>query len=100
MRQKTTIILLPLLVLSILLSAQVKTKFSNNELIGNKGRFDKGYKEQINFEISPKNINELIEKEKKEKEESKFEKPFQLAEPEAIDLDIAIRNRFIKNSYN
>lgn len=78
-----------LFVLPFSVQAQVTTNFNNKELISNQGRFKKAYKEQINFETPVKDINKLIEKEKKENVQSKGEKPFRIAESVAVDLDIA-----------
>ncbi|MDP1811442.1 MAG: T9SS type A sorting domain-containing protein [Sediminibacterium sp.] len=72
-----------------LAQAQVKTNFNNETLITIQGRFAKNYKIQIDFELPSKNINELLEKEKNEMAKSNETKPFRLAVPVSVDLDIA-----------
>ena len=72
-----------------LAQAQVKTNFNNETLISTQGRFTKEYKTQIDFELPSKNIDDLLEKEKNEIAKSSETKPFQLAVPIPIDLDIA-----------
>lgn len=89
MRTIKTVFVMLLFVLPFLVQAQVKTNFNNKELISNQGRFKKAYKEQIDFEMPAKDINKLLEKEKKENGQSKDAKLFRLAEPIAVDLDIA-----------
>jgi len=86
------ILLLPFLLLCFLLSAQVKTNFNNEVSISNQGQFNKIYKQQIDFELPAKDVNQLLEKERKDREKANDEKPFRLAEPTSVDLDIA--NRF------
>jgi len=83
------ILVFHLLTLCCHTQAQVKTNFNNAELISNKGRFAKEYKTQTNFELSAKDINQLLVAEKKEIEQSNKTKPFQIAVPVSIDLDIA-----------
>ena len=80
---------LPLLLLCFLVSAQVKTNFNNESVIDEKGRFVKPYKVQADFEISAKDIDTLLQIEKRESQKSNNEKPFQLAVPVSINWDIA-----------
>ncbi len=68
--------------------SQVKTNFNNNNLISGKGVFQKGYNPNIDIILAKKNVTELLLKEKKENEGSKDTKPFKLAEPVTVDLDI------------
>lgn len=74
---------------SFCVSAQVTTNFNNELTISSKGRFGKGYKERIDFEIPARNIASLLEAEKRADAGSNEARPFRLAEPIAIDLDIA-----------
>ncbi|MCO5236103.1 MAG: hypothetical protein M9933_07505 [Chitinophagaceae bacterium] len=67
----------------------MNTNFNNNEQIDSNGKFIKNYKTKINFEVAPKNISDLLNKEQKAKAQSNDEKPFRLAEPVPIDLNIA-----------
>lgn len=80
-----------LAMLSFFAIAQVKTDFSNKELISDRGRFNKSYKDQVDFEIPAKDIKKLIEKEKNEDKSRNGEERFRLAEPVVVDLDIARR---------
>jgi V8-like Glu-specific endopeptidase len=83
------LLLLPLLLLfSLFLNAQVSFNFNNPDEISDRGRFARSYKTRIDFEIPAKNIAGLLEKEKVELEKSKETKPFQLAEPVPVDIDI------------
>ena len=75
-----------LLLATISTFAQVKTNFNNSNKIDALGCFNKKYKSTIDFNIQPKNIEELL---KKEKELVSNEgKPFQFAVAEKIDLDL------------
>jgi lysyl endopeptidase len=69
--------------------AQVKTNFNNDKAIAGRGHFSKNYTTQTDLELPAKNINALLAKEKRLQEQSSQTKPFQLAEPVAIDLDIS-----------
>ncbi len=80
---------LPFILLCFFASAQVRTNFNNDVQITNRGRFIKAYKGQIDFEIPAKNNFQLLEIEKTEIEKSNQSKPFQLAVPVAVDLNIA-----------
>ncbi len=83
------LLIAPLLLLSLLATAQVETNFNSKILLSNQGRFVKPYKTEINFQVPAKNIINLLQIEKREREQSNEEKPFQLAIPVPIDLDIA-----------
>lgn len=89
--------MVPLLLLCISTIAQVKTNFNNETVISNQGRFLKPYKTQIDFQIPLKNITDLLQAEKREAEKLNEEKPFQLAVPVPVDLDIA---KLINWNYN
>ncbi|MEQ1553963.1 MAG: trypsin-like peptidase domain-containing protein [Ferruginibacter sp.] len=81
-----------LILLSINISnavAQVTTNFNNENLISSRGTFSKNYATSIDFTVPAKNIEALLEKETQDKLKSNETKPFRLAEPVAIDLDIA-----------
>lgn len=71
------------------LKAQVKTEFNNNSKITDIGKFSKSYKARIDYTVPAKNIADLQEAEKKEAVRSNETKPFQLAVPVPVDLDIA-----------
>jgi hypothetical protein len=82
-------LLIHLVSASYLVQSQVKTNFYNETVITAQGRFAKEYKTQIDFEIPAKNIDELLETEKREQLQSNEDKPFRLAVPVSVDLDIA-----------
>jgi lysyl endopeptidase len=69
--------------------AQVTTKFHNTDSITENGAFRKNYGRKVDFEIAAKDIKALIEKEKRKDAETPGIKPYQIAEPVRIDLDIA-----------
>lgn len=69
--------------------AQVTTNFNNDKVIDERGRFVKPFKAQVDFEIPAKNIDALLEKERKAAAASNEGKPFQFAEPVTVDLPIA-----------
>lgn len=71
------------------LMAQVATNFNNEILISSKGQFGKDYRTQIDFEIPAKNSDNLLATEKQDIKQSNEVKPFKLAIPVSIDLDIA-----------
>jgi len=79
----------PLLLLCFLTQAQVKTNFNNKTLIDEKGHFLKSYKAIIDFEIPSKNITNLLQAEKSKTDTIQEAKPFQIAVPVSVDLDIA-----------
>lgn len=76
-------------------SAQVTTNFNNELTISSKGRFSKDYKERIDFEIPARDITTLLEAERRADAGSNEVRPFRLAEPVAIDLDIAKRINWV-----
>ena len=78
-----------LIFLCYLAQAQVKTDFNNESVISNQGRFMKDYAIKVDFEIPAKDINELLDAEKREQLQSNETKPFKLAVPVTVDLDIA-----------
>ena len=79
---------LPLLLPCLFLFAQVKTNFNNATIIGEQGQFAKQYKTQIDFEIPAKNIDTLLQIEKREMGKTDNEKPFRIAVPVPVNLDI------------
>lgn len=83
------VLIVPLLMVCLSVSAQVKTNLNNEELIGNQGRFIKSYELKVDFQVPAKNIAELLQAEKLNSEKFKDEKPFQLAVAVPVDLDIA-----------
>ena len=100
MRRLKTLLILVSLLFGVIVSAQVKTDFNNEILISSKGRFVKEYKQQIDFEVPAKNINDLLDAEKKEQLQSSDVKPFKLAVPVPVDLDIAkLMNWTFENEY-
>jgi hypothetical protein len=66
----------------------VKTSFNNKAIVSNKGQFVKNYKTKIDFEIPSKRIVELLEIEEREIGKSNETKPFKLAVPVSVNLDI------------
>lgn len=78
--------------------AQVKTNFNSEVVLTNQGTFKKNYRAQVDFEIPTKNIDELKEKERRENENSKGEKPFRFAEASAVNLDIANQINWVTDS--
>lgn len=89
MRKCRILFMLVPLLFVIIASAQVKTDFNNQSLISFKGRFVKEYKPVIDFEIAARSITELLDTERREQLQSSDVKPFRLATPVAVDLDIA-----------
>lgn len=85
---KASLMLIPLLSFMIV-SAQVKTDFNNTSLISSRGLFQKGYTQMIDFELPARDVNNLLETEKREQLQSNEVKPFKLAVPVAVDLDIS-----------
>jgi hypothetical protein len=79
----------PLLFLCVLVQAQVKTNFNNKTLIDESGHFSKPYKATIDFEIPSKNITNLLQAEKSKTDTNQETKPFQIAVPVPVNLDIA-----------
>jgi lysyl endopeptidase len=79
----------PLLLLCVLVQAQVKTNFNNKTLIDQRGHFLKSYKEIIDFEIPAKNITNLLQAEQSKTDTILKTKPFQIAVPVPVNLDIA-----------
>lgn len=89
MRTIKYILLFHLILFCYYAQSQVRTNFNNEALISNQGRFAKGYKTQIDFELPAKNIKELLDTEKKEQLQSNNTKRFRLAVPVSVNLDIA-----------
>ena len=88
MRLKKYTIILLLLVFCKLGISQVKTNFNNSKLISEDGFFQKSYTSNIDYLLPAKNIAELMQKEKAEIEASTETKPFKLADPTAVDINI------------
>ncbi|MEO8406466.1 MAG: trypsin-like peptidase domain-containing protein [Chitinophagaceae bacterium] len=87
--RKFTLLLLAQFLLCIIASSQVKTNFNNESIVSQKGQFEKEYKQQIDYQLSAKNIDDLLSTEKTEQLLSSEAKPFKLAVPVSVDLDIA-----------
>lgn len=68
--------------------AQVSTNFNNDNLISAKGRFDRNYVTATDLIMPSKNIDSLLSKEKREIALQNELKPFKLAEPTKVNLDI------------
>ncbi|MBS0647430.1 MAG: trypsin-like peptidase domain-containing protein [Verrucomicrobia bacterium] len=68
--------------------AQVSTNFNNDNIISAKGRFERNYVTAIDFIVPSKNIDSLISQEKREIAQSSELKPFKLADPTKVNLDI------------
>ena len=79
------------------LLAQVSTIFNNEQIISSKGQFEKNYTSTIDFVIPLKNIDSLLVKERQDSGESIEVKPFRLATPITVNLDIA---KYIKWNYD
>jgi len=89
---KKTIIstgLLLFLVAFISVSAQVKTNLNNTDKITVKGKFNKAYKTEVDFEMPARNLKDLLEKEINDYASTNDDKPFRLATPVPVDIDIA-----------
>jgi lysyl endopeptidase len=69
-------------------NAQVKTNLSNPDKISNKGKFNKSYKTDIDFEVPKKNIKELLENEEADYASTNEDRPFRLAIAIPVDIDI------------
>jgi len=69
-------------------TAQVSTNFNNDNIVSDKGQFQRNYVTAIDFVIPSKNIDSLLAKEKREIAQSNELKPFKLAEPTSVNLDI------------
>lgn len=85
------LLLLLLTIVCLYTNAQVKTNFNNDRTITNSGRFVKTYRTQTDFEIPAKDINALLNTERRLQAQSNEVKPFRLAEPVAVDLNIIRR---------
>lgn len=83
------LLIIPFSLLCFLTKAQVKTNFNNKTPINESGHFFKSYKATIDFEIPAKNITNLLQDEKSETNTIQEAKPFQIAVPVSVDLDIA-----------
>src|SRR5919109_799129 len=77
---------------------QVKTNFNSEKIIGNRGYFLKNYRARINHGIPEKNINELLQRDRRVDSLSNDVKPFRLAEPVAVDLNITDGMNWIYDS--
>lgn len=71
------------------LTAQVSTNFNNEILVTGNGKFMKNYLSTIDLTLPSKNIDSLLSIERIELLNSKEEKPFKLAIPLSVNLDIA-----------
>lgn len=78
-------------------NAQVKTNFSSNEPIDEKGKFLKKFQGKNTFKISAMDINELIRKEATTIN-SREAKPFRIAEPVSVNLDIVKEADWVEDS--
>lgn len=83
------LLIFQLLFLSIISKGQVKTNFNNETQILQNGQFSKNYKESIDYQLPSQNINNLLDIEKRETAKSIETKPFKLATPIPVDIDIA-----------
>lgn len=83
------LLVIPVLLVCISLSAQVKTNFNNKATIDESGVFLKPYKAKIDFQIAAKNITVLLEAESEKSDTTKRFQPFQFAVPVPVDLEIA-----------
>lgn len=68
--------------------AQVTTNFNNENVISSRGKFLKDYRQNIDFTIPTKSIDSLLSIERRELTQSTEVKPFRLAAPIKINLDI------------
>jgi lysyl endopeptidase len=68
--------------------AQVSTIFNNETTISGNGRFDKKYGSAIDVVLPAQNIDSLLSKEKQDIAQSNDLKPFRLAAPTKVNLDI------------
>lgn len=82
------LLIIPFSLLCFLTKAQVKTNFNNKTPITERGYFLKSYKATIDFEIPAKNITNLLQDEKSETNTILEAKPFQIAVPVPVNLDI------------
>ncbi len=69
--------------------AQVKTNLNNNNRVTNAGRFSRPYKPAIDYIIPAKDIQSLIKSEEVEAGKLMETKPFQIAVPISVDLNIS-----------
>lgn len=101
MKSTKNILLFHVIFLFNYAQAQVKTNFNNEKEITSKGQFTKDYKSQIDFEIPAKNINELLDTEKREQLQlNDVKPPFKIAVAIPANLDIAkLVNWIYDNGY-
>ncbi|MCO6497598.1 MAG: hypothetical protein J5I50_08040 [Chitinophagaceae bacterium] len=102
MKEIIKLLVLPLLFSYTGLSAQVETNFNNLIEINEQGQFIKPYKKQVDVKLPSKSIDSLLRIELRDLAISRNEKPFQLAVPVKIDLNIAKRmqwNYFNDSAY-
>jgi hypothetical protein len=83
------LLIMPFLFVCFSVQAQVKTNFNSKTSIDERGYFLKSYKAKIDFEIPAKNIANLLQAEKNRTDTLQGAKPFQIAVPVSVDLDIA-----------
>lgn len=79
------------LVVSFCSTAQVKTNFKNIPKINIRGQFSQFLREYdtlVDFQIPAKDINLLLEAEKIEISKAKEEKPYQIAVPVPVNIDL------------
>jgi lysyl endopeptidase len=86
---KQIILLLITVIASLLVQAQVRTNYNNNEAITEEGFFAKRYKATANVEIPAKDIRALLEAERQELAKSEGGQPLRIAVPVPVDLNVA-----------
>jgi lysyl endopeptidase len=81
---------------SLLLCSQVKTNFNNSGINQQTGLFNKAYKTAADFTIAAMDIPALLRKEEQSRPADES-KPFYIAEPVKVNLDVAGNIQWIDN---
>jgi lysyl endopeptidase len=95
MKNVQRLLALAALLLCHALTAQVRTDINSKKLIDNSGYYEKNYSAGVNFNVGAKDIAALLAKEAEENKKSPEGKPFKLAEPSAIDINIAKQMQWV-----
>lgn len=98
MKSVQRLLALATLLLCHALTAQVKTNYNNERLIGSSGYFEKNYANIVNIELPAKNIAELLIKEVEMNKVSPETKPFRFAEPVTVDIDVARQIQWVTDN--
>ena len=97
MKKSIAFHLVLLLIVTNNLFAQVSTNFNNTIPVAGKGKFEKAYEQKIDLEIPAKNIEVLLETERIEKLKSLETKPFKIAIPVTVNINLVELINWVPN---